>query len=79
MDKVFKIVLRYENADYICEGFCWFEEGEGWVSPFEDDGVRNCEHDYASLLPSEVYRSVENWGCEEDKIQVLGYWFEDKE
>lgn len=76
--KIFKIKLKYQGELYECEGHCWFDEYDHeWRSGYEDDEVRNCEHDYAALLPPEVVRNKE-FGCEEKEIEVIDYWFEDK-
>ena len=73
---VLKIILRYQNVDYECEGYAWEEEGY-YRSGYEHEGVRDCEHDYASLLPKEVTQG-KDFGCEQKEIEVLDYWFFDK-
>lgn len=84
MDKVvLKIILRYQGKNYECEGFAWEEDfiypnGEkAYSSGYEFDSVRNCEHDYACLLPEDVQGDTD-FGCEPKDIEVIDYWFFDK-
>lgn len=77
-DVGFKIILRYQNKEYTCDAYGWYEEDwKEWISAYEDDGVRNCEHDYAALLPHELVGDKE-FGCEQKEIKVIDYWFYDK-
>lgn len=75
MKKVFIITLKYQNKEYECEGVCWYDEDANeWRSPFEFDGVRSCEHDYASLLPRSLVRD-KDFGCVQKEIEVIDYKF----
>jgi hypothetical protein len=71
----FKIILKYQEKEYECEGYCWEDSPGFWRSAYESDSVRNCEHDYACLLPKEVAKDKE-FGCEQKEIEVIDYWFE---
>ena len=69
-----KFLLKYKGKEYECEAYCWFDEDYGhWYSPYEIDGVRTCEHDYASLLPKGIGEH-EEFGCDEEKIEVVDHW-----
>lgn len=73
----FIITLKFEGKEYKCEGHCWFDKDwKIWRSAYEYDSVRNCEHDYASLLPQEVTKDKE-FGCEQKEVEVVDYEFID--
>ena len=76
-EKIFKIKLKYQNKEYECEGYCWQEEDGEWRSAYEYDGVRNCEHDYGTLLPDGVADDID-FSCDQKEIEIVDYWFEDK-
>lgn len=80
-DVVYRMTLRYQGKDYIVDGYCFYEEyGDGWGewrTPHEMDGVRCCEHDYASYLPDEVRKDKE-FGCDKKEIEIIDEYFFDK-
>jgi hypothetical protein len=74
-----KFLLKYKGVEYTCEAYCWYEEAYGhWYSPYEMDGVRTCQHDYASLIPNEIIGDDEI-GCDGNKIEIVDDWFYNKD
>jgi len=73
----FRIVLEYKGKEYNCLGYGFYDESlDIWVSPYEFEGVRTCEHDYAALLPTEVIGN-KDFGCDKKEIEVVDYDFYD--
>ena len=71
------LLFSYKGKQYSCIGYAYEDDGE-LITPYEWDGVRTCQHDYASVInnfyPGEPVSPEDAEKCDRDNIELLNYY-----